>query len=141
MPDLLTVVDAATGAQSDALDRRPPLDGMIEPDGAVEEDPCGHACHDPVGAAVKHRPGAFSVVSHVARQPKGVHRRMKQSVVTCLTAHIESIRRRAHSQDGQGMVEYALILVLIAVVVIVILSVVGNQVNNVFSNVSNSLNQ
>jgi len=44
-------------------------------------------------------------------------------------------------ERGQGMVEYALILVLIAVVVIVILTVVGSQVNNVFSNVSNGLNQ
>ena len=43
-------------------------------------------------------------------------------------------------QEGQGMIEYALILVLIAVVVIVILTVVGNQVKNVFSNVSNGLN-
>jgi pilus assembly protein Flp/PilA len=42
-------------------------------------------------------------------------------------------------ERGQGMVEYALILVLIAVVVIVILTVVGNQVNNVFSNVSSGL--
>ena len=42
-------------------------------------------------------------------------------------------------EEGQGMVEYALILVLIAVVVIVILTVVGKQVNNVFSNVSNGL--
>jgi pilus assembly protein Flp/PilA len=44
-------------------------------------------------------------------------------------------------QRGQGMVEYALILVLIAIVVIVILQVVGAQVNNVFSNVSNGLAQ
>ena len=43
------------------------------------------------------------------------------------------------AERGQGMVEYALILVLIAVVVIVILQVVGAQVNNVFSNVSNGL--
>ena len=42
-------------------------------------------------------------------------------------------------EKGQGMVEYALILVLIAVVVIVILTVVGNQVSNVFSNVSSGL--
>jgi pilus assembly protein Flp/PilA len=51
-------------------------------------------------------------------------------------------RAKAHVTDpeeGQGMVEYALILVLIAVVVIVILQVVGSQVNNVFSNVSNGL--
>ncbi|MGZ6378782.1 MAG: hypothetical protein ACXWO2_09560 [Candidatus Limnocylindrales bacterium] len=48
-----------------------------------------------------------------------------------------SLRR----EGGQGLAEYALILVLIAVVVIVILTVVGRQVNNVFSNVSNGLNQ
>jgi pilus assembly protein Flp/PilA len=48
---------------------------------------------------------------------------------------------RLRDERGQGMVEYGLILVLIAVVVIIILSVVGNQVNNVFSNVSNGMNQ
>ena len=42
-------------------------------------------------------------------------------------------------QSGQGMVEYALILVLIAVVVIVILTTVGHRVNNVFSNISHGL--
>jgi pilus assembly protein Flp/PilA len=47
--------------------------------------------------------------------------------------------RRDDDERGQGMVEYALILVLIAIVVIVILQVVGQQVNNVFSNVSNGL--
>jgi pilus assembly protein Flp/PilA len=46
---------------------------------------------------------------------------------------------RDDDERGQGMVEYALILVLIAIVVIVILQVVGAQVNNVFSNVSNGL--
>jgi pilus assembly protein Flp/PilA len=44
-------------------------------------------------------------------------------------------------EEGQGMVEYALILVLIAIVVIVILQVVGKQVNNVFSNISNGLDK
>jgi len=48
-------------------------------------------------------------------------------------------RARPREMAGQGMVEYALILVLIAVAVIVILHVVGQQVNNVFSNVSNGL--
>ena len=51
-------------------------------------------------------------------------------------AAIESTRS---GQRGQGMVEYALILVLIAVVVIVILHTVGQQVSNVFSNVSSGL--
>ena len=48
-------------------------------------------------------------------------------------------RQRDKAQEGQGMVEYALILVLIAIVVIVIIQVVGKQVNNVFSNISNGL--
>jgi pilus assembly protein Flp/PilA len=54
------------------------------------------------------------------------------------------LRSACHRDDderGQGMVEYALILVLIAIVVIVILQVVGQQVNNVFSNVNNGLAQ
>ena len=53
-----------------------------------------------------------------------------------------TVRARLANRDGeegQGMVEYALILVLIAVVVIIILTVVGQQVSNVFSNVSNGL--
>ncbi len=42
-------------------------------------------------------------------------------------------------QQGQGMVEYALILVLITVVVIAVLMILGNQVKNVFSNISGAL--
>jgi pilus assembly protein Flp/PilA len=42
-------------------------------------------------------------------------------------------------EDGQGMVEYALILVLISIVVIVILATLGHTVNNVFSNISHGL--
>ena len=43
--------------------------------------------------------------------------------------------RIARKQQGQGMVEYALILVLVSIVVIVILLTMGNQIANVFSNV------
>jgi pilus assembly protein Flp/PilA len=48
----------------------------------------------------------------------------------------EQLRTR---EEGQGMVEYALILVLISIVVIVILSTLGKTVNNFFSNVSKGL--
>lgn len=48
-------------------------------------------------------------------------------------------RHLERDEEGQGMVEYALILVLIAIVVIVIISTVGKRVNNVFSNISNGL--
>lgn len=43
-------------------------------------------------------------------------------------------------QSGQGMVEYALILVLVSIVVIVILLTMGGQIYNVFSNVVVALN-
>jgi pilus assembly protein Flp/PilA len=36
---------------------------------------------------------------------------------------------------GQGLVEYALILMLVAIVVIIILMVLGPAIGNVFSNV------
>lgn len=42
-------------------------------------------------------------------------------------------------EEGQGLVEYALILVLVAVVVIVILALLGPTIGNVFSNVINQI--
>jgi pilus assembly protein Flp/PilA len=42
-------------------------------------------------------------------------------------------------KKGQGLVEYALILVLIAIVVIVILTFLGQQVNNTFSRISSGI--
>jgi pilus assembly protein Flp/PilA len=42
-------------------------------------------------------------------------------------------------ERGQGMVEYALILVLVAVVVIAALTIMGPLVRNVFSTINNSL--
>ena len=38
-------------------------------------------------------------------------------------------------EEGQGLVEYALILVLIAVVVIVLLTTLGDQVRSTFSKI------
>jgi pilus assembly protein Flp/PilA len=39
------------------------------------------------------------------------------------------------SQEGQGLVEYALILVLVAIVVIAIMLLLGPTIGNVFSNI------
>ncbi len=41
------------------------------------------------------------------------------------------------SEKGQGLVEYALILVLVAIVVIVILALLGPAIGDVFSNIIN----
>jgi len=44
-------------------------------------------------------------------------------------------RHRRGRQRGQGMIEYALILVLVSIVAVIILLTMGNQIQNVFSNV------
>jgi len=41
--------------------------------------------------------------------------------------------------QGQGLVEYALILVLVAIVVIAILALLGPAIGNVFSNIMTNI--
>jgi len=47
---------------------------------------------------------------------------------------LEQLKKR-----GQGLVEYALILVLIAIVVILILTFLGGKVNQTFSRVGSAM--
>jgi pilus assembly protein Flp/PilA len=44
-------------------------------------------------------------------------------------------------EEGQGLVEYALILVLVALVVIAILAILGPQIGNIFSRVTNGVSR
>ena len=43
------------------------------------------------------------------------------------------------NEEGQGLVEYALILVLIAIAVIAALTLLGGKVNDTFQNIQNEL--
>ena len=52
---------------------------------------------------------------------------------------LQRLRRALTQDEGQAMVEYALILVLIAVILIVVLMLMGNQVKNVYCNISGGL--
>jgi pilus assembly protein Flp/PilA len=45
----------------------------------------------------------------------------------------------APKEKGQGLVEYALILVLVAVVVIAVLTLLGPIVSNVFSKINSAM--
>jgi pilus assembly protein Flp/PilA len=45
----------------------------------------------------------------------------------------------APKEKGQGLVEYALILVLVAVVVIAVLLILGPIIGNVFTNINSEL--
>ncbi len=44
-----------------------------------------------------------------------------------------------HTERGQGLAEYALILALVAIVVIIIVAVYGTQTANMFSQITNRL--
>lgn len=50
-----------------------------------------------------------------------------------------SLRAAQSGEEGQGLTEYGLILVLIAIVVILMLGVLGNQASNAYSNIANGL--
>jgi pilus assembly protein Flp/PilA len=57
-----------------------------------------------------------------------------------LSIHREVLMKKLiRSEKGQGLVEYALILVLVAIVVIGILLIMGPTVGNVFSNIVDNL--
>jgi pilus assembly protein Flp/PilA len=47
--------------------------------------------------------------------------------------------RNRRTQKGQGLVEYALILVLVAIVVFAVLMLLGPVIGNTFSSINNSL--
>lgn len=53
---------------------------------------------------------------------------------------LEEGRHRAQGQWGQGLVEYALILVLVALAVVVTLSALGGKIQAVFSQITSQLN-
>ncbi len=44
-----------------------------------------------------------------------------------------------YDEEGQGLVEYALIIALVSIVAIAALRLLGNKANNALSNASNSL--
>ena len=49
------------------------------------------------------------------------------------------LRNMLKYEEGQGMAEYALILVLIAVVVIAAVTLLGTQISGVFSTIAGDL--
>ena len=73
-------------------------------------------------------PGGVKQVQKPVVQEKG------GEIAEMLSLYMK-LRSLTTRQEGQGMVEYALILVLVSIVVIVILLTMGNQIKNVFSNV------
>jgi pilus assembly protein Flp/PilA len=58
-----------------------------------------------------------------------------------LLLKLTNLRHRAmEREEGQGLVEYALILVLVSIVAIGALAAIGTNVTNVLQTVANTLN-
>ena len=57
-----------------------------------------------------------------------------------VTQQLVRLRAELMREEGQGLTEYGLIVVLIGIVVVLMLGILGHQVNNTFSNISNTLN-
>jgi pilus assembly protein Flp/PilA len=49
------------------------------------------------------------------------------------------LRERLTRQEGQALVEYALILSLIAVAAVVILGILGGKISGIFTTISNDI--
>lgn len=58
---------------------------------------------------------------------------------TALNWTAVQLRALKSKEDGQGMVEYALIIAFIAIVVIVALAVLGPKIAEMFTNIGNEL--
>lgn len=49
------------------------------------------------------------------------------------------LRRLWKEEEGQGMVEYGLIIALVSIAVIVVLGLLGTNLNTIFTNIKNAL--
>ena len=56
------------------------------------------------------------------------------NLVTWLASRVD-----ARDEEGQGLVEYALILFLVSIVVIAMLTLIGTNVNTIFESIKNAL--
>jgi pilus assembly protein Flp/PilA len=81
----------------------------------------------------------YRTIRLLSQTPLGTILRMhhiKSRMIKGVNAMLRSFFAK---EDGQGLVEYALILVLIAIVVIGILTLLGGKVSSVFSTINSGL--
>ena len=64
---------------------------------------------------------------------------MNEIIVARMLVAQEWIKRHLRREEGQGLVEYALILALIAILVIVALKFLQPQISSTLNGISNSL--
>lgn len=52
---------------------------------------------------------------------------------------VEIVRSLARRDEGQDLLEYALLVALIALVAVGAVTLAGNQVSNIFNNIANAI--
>jgi pilus assembly protein Flp/PilA len=80
----------------------------------------------------------------VSRSPKGGEvvdsiRSLPMRAYVALAGLGESVNELKKREEGQALVEYALLLALIAIVSIAVLTVLGTKVSHIFSKISTKL--
>jgi pilus assembly protein Flp/PilA len=73
------------------------------------------------------------------REGLSIHPGDKEVEGDVLSRWARTARRALGRQAGQGLVEYALILVLVAIVVIGVLTTMGKSINTAFNDIVGSL--
>ncbi len=63
-----------------------------------------------------------------------------QAIIGCLRHPWLASRINRRINTGQGLVEYALILVFVAVVMVIVMSILGPGIANIYSNIVSVLN-
>ena len=61
---------------------------------------------------------------------------MFTKMMVTLNAYVTGLQK----EEGQGLAEYALIIVLVSIVVVGALQLLGGQIDTVFTNITNELN-
>jgi len=82
--------------------------------------------------------GVIVALPDTCRKQQQLREVMHKVVSRGLVPRVLELHRRGES--GQGLVEYALILIMVSIVAILILISMGSQLNHMFSNVVTALN-
>lgn len=69
----------------------------------------------------------------------GARRYAEYRIISTVTVRSDYPMLYLPREDGQGLVEYALILVLVAIVVMALVGIIGGGIGNIFSNIVNTL--
>ena len=91
---------------------------------------------------IESRTGGRAFTVRVRSTAKGLGKASKSRIIRDYEMNEKEVifmKRFLMNEEGQGMVEYGLIIALVAIVVIAGLQILGGKANSLFSGISNKL--